>query len=224
MSAAEAEALIEKAEKKLNSFGWFGGNKFEEAGELYTKAGNSFKLAKKWKEAGDAFIKAADMYNRLNEREEASSRYIDASKCYKKSNPQDAINALKEAISILTERGRFHAAATHQKTIAEIYESDVVDLENALLSYEQAAEWFAGEEAGALANGALLKVATFAAQLEQYDKAIEVFEKIAAGSVDNQLAKWSLKDYFLKAGLCHMAAGVCFPLSKQNTHSAQTQF
>lgn len=47
MSAAEAEALIEKAEKKLNSFGWFGGNKFEEAGELYTKAGNSFKLAKK---------------------------------------------------------------------------------------------------------------------------------------------------------------------------------
>lgn len=61
----------------------------------------------------------------------------------------DAINALKEAISILTERGRFHAAATHQKTIAEIYESDVVDLENALLSYEQAAEWFAGEEAGA---------------------------------------------------------------------------
>lgn len=59
-----------------------------------------------------------------------------------------------------------------------------------------------------LAHKCLLKVATFAAQLGMYDKAIEKFEEVASASLDNQLMKWSLKEYFLKAGLCHLATGV----------------
>jgi hypothetical protein len=59
-----------------------------------------------------------------------------------------------------------------------------------------------------LAQGCLLKVAHFSAQLEKYDRAIEIFEQVANASLDNQLAKWSLKEYFLKAGLCHMCTGV----------------
>ncbi|KAJ1502449.1 hypothetical protein HMI56_002691, partial [Coelomomyces lativittatus] len=57
-----------------------------------------------------------------------------------------------------------------------------------------------------LANGCLLKIATFAAQLEHYSKAIELFEKVAADSINNTLTKWSVKEYFLKAGLCHLAS------------------
>ncbi|KAJ1884692.1 vesicular-fusion protein S17, partial [Kickxella alabastrina] len=57
----------------------------------------------------------------------------------------------------------------------------------------------------ALANGCQLKVATFAAQLEMYDRAIKIFDTIAEGSLDNQLTKWSVKDYFLKAELCRLA-------------------
>ncbi|KAI9179420.1 vesicular-fusion protein S17 [Blastocladiella emersonii ATCC 22665] len=206
---AEAELLMEKANKKLNAgvfSSLFGGNKHEEAEELFTKAANQYKLGKKWKEAGDAFSQAADMQLRLGERDEAASRFIDAANAYKKVDPRDAINALKQAIDILTERGRFQMAAKHQKTIAEIYESDLVDLEKAMAAYETAAEWFQGEEASALANGCLLKVATFAAQLEQFPKAVELFEKIAASSMDNSLTKWSVKEYLLKAGLCHLAA------------------
>ena len=52
-----------------------------------------------------------------------------------------------------------------------------------------------------------MKVAHFAATLEQYDKAIEKFEQVATASIDNQLTKWSVRDYFLKAGLCHIANG-----------------
>lgn len=40
-----------------------------------------------------------------------------------------------------------------------------------------------------------------------YYKAIELFEKVAASSVQNNLMKWSVKEYFLKAGLCHLAVG-----------------
>lgn len=47
----------------------------------------------------------------------------------------------------------------------------------------------------------------FSAQLERYDKAIELYEQIASQSIDNNLLKWSVKDYFLRAGLCHLAKG-----------------
>ncbi|CAG8473890.1 10377_t:CDS:2 [Racocetra fulgida] len=223
-SEREAQALLAKADKKATTFGWFGSNKFEEAAELYNKAANIFKLGKRWKEAGDAFTKAANMQLQLNERDDAATTFINAAKCYKKGSfeatiylkyqtliiifdPTDAITSLKQAIEILTDRGRFQAAAGHQKDIAQIYESDLIDLEKAMQAYEIAADWYAGEEATALANNCLLKVATFAATLEQYDKAIEKFEQVAAASLDNQLTKWSLKDYFLKAGLCHIAFG-----------------
>ena len=57
-------------------------------------------------------------------------------------------------------------------------------------------------------NKCLLKVAHFAAQLEEYNVAIDRFEYVATDSMDNQLTKWSIKEYFLKAGLCSMCIGV----------------
>lgn len=48
MSEREAQELIAKADKKVTSSSWFfGGNKYEEAAELYTKAGNIYKMAKR---------------------------------------------------------------------------------------------------------------------------------------------------------------------------------
>jgi hypothetical protein len=55
-----------------------------------------------------------------------------------------------------------------------------------------------------------LKAAHLAAVLGQYDNAIEKFESVAAASVDNQLTKWSVKEYFLKAGLCQLCTAVRF--------------
>jgi len=49
MSEHEAQANVAKADKKAASLGWFGGNKFEEASELYNKAANTFKLGKRCK-------------------------------------------------------------------------------------------------------------------------------------------------------------------------------
>jgi len=52
----------------------------------------------------------------------------------------------------------------------------------------------------------LLKVAQYSAQLEKYHKAIEIYEQVGKASLDNNLLKWSVKEYFLKAGLCHLCA------------------
>lgn len=46
--AARGADFLKKADKKLNSFGFFSsfGNKYEDAAELLEKAANHFKLAK----------------------------------------------------------------------------------------------------------------------------------------------------------------------------------
>jgi len=57
-SKSPAQALLEKADKKANSStGWFSSSstKFEEAGDLYQQAANSFKLEKLFREAGMHF-------------------------------------------------------------------------------------------------------------------------------------------------------------------------
>lgn len=59
-----------------------------------------------------------------------------------------------------------------------------------------------------LANKCLLKVAQISADLEDYPTAIEKYEQVAAASADDPLLKWSLKEYFLKAGLCHLCTDV----------------
>lgn len=53
------------------------------------------------------------------------------------------------------------------------------------------------------------------ANLGEYEKAIELYEKVAKGSLGSNLTKYSVKDYWLQAGLCALAMGVCaehFPL------------
>lgn len=58
-----------------------------------------------------------------------------------------------------------------------------------------------------LANKLWLKVADLAALEGDYHKAIGNFEKVAKASVSNNLMKYSVKDYFLKAGICYLATG-----------------
>ncbi|XP_052639859.1 beta-soluble NSF attachment protein isoform X2 [Harpia harpyja] len=102
-----------------------------------------------------------------------------------------------------THKGRFTIAAKHHITIAEIYEAELVDIEKAIAHYEQAADYYKGEESNSSANKCLLKVAAYAAQLEQYQKAIEIYEQVGTNTMDNPLLKYSAKEYFFKAALCH---------------------
>lgn len=56
-----------------------------------------------------------------------------------------------------------------------------------------------------LANKLWLQVADIAALDGDYAKAIESYEKVAQRSLDNNLMRYSVKEYFLKAGICHLA-------------------
>ncbi|XP_066514703.1 N-ethylmaleimide-sensitive factor attachment protein, alpha a [Hoplias malabaricus] len=205
----EALALIAEADKKMRTsgsvFGTFFGSssKAEEACDMYVRAANMFKMAKNWHEAGGAFCKAAKLRLQIQSKHEAAVNFIDAGNAYKKADPQEAIKCLSRAIDIYTDMGRFTIAAKHHISIAEIYESELLDIDKAVAHYEQAADYYKGEESTSSANKCFLKVAMYAAQLEQYQKAIEIYEQIGTYSMDHTLLKYGAKDHFFKAALCH---------------------
>jgi len=102
-------------------------------------------------------------------------------------------------------KGNFRRAATHKQTLAELFEVELGDHKRAMEAYETAAGWYENDNAEALANKLFLKVADLAALEGDYYKGIEHYEKVAKSSINNNLMKWSVKDYLLKAGICHLA-------------------
>lgn len=58
----------------------------------------------------------------------------------------EAISCLQRAIEIYIDMGKFTQAAKHHMSIAEIYETNLVDLDKAVEHYEKAADYYKGEE------------------------------------------------------------------------------
>ncbi|XP_042210554.1 alpha-soluble NSF attachment protein-like isoform X2 [Homarus americanus] len=212
MADAEQKAmqLMAEAEKKLTSSKGFlgslfgGSSRVDEAMDLYQQAANKFKMAKKWSSAGHAFTELAALHGKAGSRLDAATNFVEAGNCYKKTDPNESVNCLLKAIEIYTDMGKFTMAAKHHQSIAEIYETEVADIEKAIQHFEQASDYFRGEENNSSANKCLLKVAMFAAQMENYEKAIQIYEQVATSSLESSLLKYSAKEYMFRAALCHM--------------------
>jgi len=206
----KALQLVEEADKKLGAKSGFlsalfgGSSKTDEALELLARAANMFKMAKKWSQAGNTFSKIANHHVKEGAKHDAATNFVDAANCYKKTDPKEAAGSLQKAIDIYTDMGRFTIAAKHHQTVAELFESEAADLDRAIQHYEKAADYFKGEESNSSATKCLVKVAQYAAQQENYDKAIQIYEQVAAAALQSNLLKYSAKDYFFRASLCHL--------------------
>ncbi|TLD28398.1 hypothetical protein PspLS_03126 [Pyricularia sp. CBS 133598] len=210
--AEDPRALLQKADKALASasggFSFFGGKeeKLQTAADYYIQAANAFKMQKSEREAGQTFEKAAQIQNgKLNEPDDAANTYVDAFKAYRKTSPEDAARCVEMAIAQYCRKGNFRRAATFKENVGEMFEVEVGDLKKAMAAYEAAAGWYEGDGAAVLSNKLWLKVADIAALDADYYKAIEAYEKVSQASINNNLMKYSVKDYFLKGGLCHLA-------------------
>jgi len=82
-----------------------------------------------------------------------------------------------------------------------------MNTKEAIKAWNEAATCFESEDSKASANQCLLKVAELCAEEEDYKRAIQIYEKVAAASMDSNLARWSVKDYLYKATLCHFVMG-----------------
>ncbi|XP_065008000.1 alpha-soluble NSF attachment protein 2-like isoform X2 [Musa acuminata AAA Group] len=156
--------------------------------------------------AGSVYFKLADCHLKLDSKHEAASAYVDAANCYKKISIQDATQSLNRAVKLFLEIGRLNMAARYYKELGELNEQEQ-NLENAMDYFEWAADLFQSEEVTTSANQCKQKVAQFAAQMEQYPKAIEIYEALARHSVNNSLLRYGVKGILLNAGICHLCKG-----------------
>jgi len=209
-----AESLLKRARTRASKKpGFFSSMmqaaevRFEDAFDLSQQAANAFKLEKNWRGAADAYMFSAEMQEQLKAKHEQAACYIEAGKMLKKCDVKKAIGPFSEAASLFASGSKFTTAAKYMMEVGEIQENDGGDLEGALASYERALDFsqMDGSESGT--NKANLKVATIAASLEKYDRAIELFEQTARVMAESSLLKFSCKEPFLKAGLCLLCTG-----------------
>jgi alpha-soluble NSF attachment protein len=204
---SQARKFIADAKAAENKFAWFGStSKYEEAGELYSKAGNCYKMAKSMTDAGDAYMQSYEAFMTAKNTHEANLQCQNAAKAYRKTNPTQACKALEKTIQHSSDQGRFAVAAKYQQEIAEIYESEG-NISLAIENYQIAADLFEGENQVSSSNKCLIKLATMSAEAGEYVTATKMFEKVAENSLDNSLLVWGCKDHFMKATMCVLAQG-----------------
>ncbi|KAG0686474.1 vesicular-fusion protein S17 [Pichia californica] len=200
------------AQKSPGIFSFLGGSnlsKYEDASDLLTQAGNLYKLQRRSVDAGRAFEQAADCQLKAESPDEAANTLVEAFKSYKLESPEQASNCLEKAINMFVQRGQFRRSANFKTDLGELYENELHDIKKSIQSYEDASEWYKGDSATALANKCALKAADLYCDdsIKEYTKAATTYERVAQESLNNSLAKWSLKEYFLKAILCRLADG-----------------
>jgi len=203
---AKALEMEKAAEKKSKAF--FGGtSKHEEAGEMYMKAGNFYKIDKLWPQAAAAYEKAAASFRKAESAHDVVNAMGEAANSFRKFSIADAVRLLTDMLVLEVDAGHLQAAARGEKTIAEMLEGDG-NMEGALQHYQRAADFFRGEESNSAASACLLKVAQIAAQhKEDYGMACNIYEEQARKALENHLTKWSARDHYLKGGLCRLAMG-----------------
>lgn len=158
----------------------------------------------KWiagKDAGEAYIKLAEVSMKLESQHDSAAAWVEAAKAFQKVDQRRAIKCLQQAVSLYTDMGRLGMAARQLREIAETLEKEN-SREEALLFYEQAADIFATDNSVSESNKCLLKVAQFSAEMEDYPKAIEIFESVGRIAADNNLLRFSAKGHFLHAAMC----------------------
>lgn len=204
----KGKEYIDQAEKKLKSWsivGMFGGGsgKYEAAFDLYDKAAAQFKQAQEWDAAGDAYMQAAENAEKAQDGIGSASSYMNAAKAYKNGSTKEAIKAYNIAVQIKMDENQFNQAAKIYKEIAIIHEKNL-DMQDAMKNYKKAADCWKGEEQMAHANSVLIKVAEIAASEHQFKEAVKIFEEVVTQSLENSLARHSVKDYLFKASLCQL--------------------
>lgn len=198
-----------EAEKELGRFTLFGSTaKKERAVELYMKAANTFKAAKRWDEAGEAFMKSAGLYAQLGEDNEVLTCFTEAARSYRRSTHHDrAVDIFENnVIPRLLENGRHGQAAKLQQEIAEMYEEDG-EVGGSMAAYSKSADLHLADNSKSAASKCQHKVALLSAQEGNYDLAIDTFEAIADTCLESNLLKFNAKGHLLCAALCVLAKG-----------------
>lgn len=68
-----------------------------------------------------------------------------------------------------------------------------------------------------MANGCFKDAADLLAQIDEFGRAIARYEQVADHSLQSNLTKYSVKEYWLRSGLCALANSVCCNVTRGRT-------
>lgn len=197
-----------------------GGSGVSDAIECYISAANSYKAAKSWNSAGDTFVRVAELHEKHSDSKfDAGSHFHEAGVCFRKVDFIKATECYQKAADIYVDMGKFTMAAKAYVAMAEVCESalsgnidgerNVANVlpkeqckEMCLNAYLKAADYYKGEEQKSSASKCLVKVGLIAAELEQYQRAMHIFEEIAIYEAENSMLKYAARGHFFQALLC----------------------
>jgi len=209
MESMKAQKHMEAGEKALKKWSLFSSSsKYENAIESFTKAANSYKIAKEWELAANTWERIANLHIKLASTHEAATSFNEAAQCLKKCNSPDTITMMNKSIELYSELGRFNQMARMYNEIGEMHEASH-ELQEALNCFSQAADYFEAENQNQRANTARTKVAVLSSTdpMEDFLTAAEIFEQIGRSCLGNRLLAANARGYFLQAGLCYLATG-----------------
>ncbi|KAG8966501.1 vesicular-fusion protein S17 [Tulasnella sp. 425] len=192
---------------------------FNRVGDLFKEAANNFKVERLFKESGDAYMREAECRVSGGERDDAANAYWNAAKAYKQGYPDRELSftsrssaairqlrPLGQTVDLLQKLGRFRQAADREKEIGQIYLQENHDVGKAAEAYLRAADWYSQEDAKATASSCKKDAADLLVELDRWHEAIKLYDEVAQYSLGSQLTKYNVKEYWLRAGLCALAA------------------
>ncbi|VDN33694.1 unnamed protein product [Gongylonema pulchrum] len=109
----------------------------------------------------------------------------------------------KEAGDAFVRSAEIHVAAADRKHDAA---SNYAEAANCYrkVNPQEAADFYKGEESRSSATKCLIKVGQYAAQLEDYKRAIKIFEEVAIWESDHPTLKYAAKNHFFQSLLCYL--------------------
>jgi len=200
----KGDALMVKAASKGKGSVFSSSDRFDAAADLYCLASAQYKIAKNWKKVAIAYTNAAKMCDKANDPFGVAENYKNAGLAYLRVDTAEAAKYFELAANMMLEQTRMSAAAKMFIQVGEIC-TKANDLTTAVRMYQNAADCFDAESMSASENQVLILIAQLSGTLEDYQKAIKLFEKVAERSLDHQLLKWGCKEHYFKAMLCWLA-------------------
>ncbi|KAI1269475.1 soluble NSF attachment protein [Xylariaceae sp. FL1019] len=212
MSASnDPRALIQQADKILASAGRGGflrnffssEDKYESAIELYVTAANQFRMNKQHLESGRTYEQAAQLCVKHNVNAHDHARYLTSAIERYEDYPKEAIRCLGELAQHYNKIGNTDQAATKMVKMAELFDSSG-DRRSAMEYYDKAGD-MRTSTFKITARGHWETAARYMVLENEFDKALETFNKVNASIAKDPKHKHREADVRINKALCFLA-------------------
>ncbi len=194
----KAEELLQKGTSGKTAIAAF--LKFDDCAQFYYRASVSFRACAKFRESGDTLVKCAKMHQKLNLFLEAATLFTEAAEVFLKVDKGECVRAMRSAISIYCDAGKFDIAARMERKVAYFHYS-AKHFEEAAFHFKKSANFLAGEQLLDQSDHCLEMAVKCYLEMKEYEKVQEQLELVAMGSTESNLRRFNARGHLFTAAL-----------------------